>query len=113
MSSGMASPPPGLDDYRSLVIAGVIDREAPIRFGYTKPITGVYSPGDDIAVSFNEEINCQTPFTFTVDFSLVHSSTKLPLNIIDPIRTVCEGSSLHFAFSPSAPVRINMTTIYN
>ncbi len=104
VSSGMASPPPGLDDYRSLVITGSIDRELPIRFGYTKPVTGLYAPGDDIGVSFNEEINCKTPFTFTVDFSLMDSDTKLPIIVIDPLNIVCDGHDINIAFSTSAPV---------
>ena len=104
VSSGMASPPPGLDDYRSLVIAGSIDRKLPIRFGYTKPVSGLYVPGDDIGVSFNEEINCKTPFTFTIDFSLVNGDTNTPINIIDPLNIVCDGRDITLAFSASAPV---------
>jgi hypothetical protein len=100
----MASPPPGLDDYRSLVITGSIDRELPIRFGHTKPTTGVYAPGDDIGVSFNEEINCKTPFTFTFDFDLMDSQTNAAINVIDPINVVCDGHDLNFAFSTSLPV---------
>jgi hypothetical protein len=104
VSSGMASPPPGLDDYRSLVIAGSIDRDLPIRFGYTKPVTGIYTPGDDITVSFNEDINCKTPFTFTIDFELMSSKTNEKINVIDPMNVVCYERDLILAFSTSLPV---------
>jgi hypothetical protein len=104
VSSGMASPPPGLDDYRSLVIAGSIDRELPIRFGYTKPTSGIYAPGDDISIAFNEEIDCKTPFTFTIDFNMMDSKTNDKINVIDPINVVCDGREINFAFSTSLPV---------
>ncbi len=102
-SSGMAFPPPGLDDYRSLVISGSIDRESPSKFGYTKPTTGVYALGDDIGVSFSEEINCKAPFTFTVEYSILNAANS-PVVIVSPLNIVCDGYSISLAFSTSALV---------
>ena len=104
VSSGMASPPPGLDDYRSLVITGTIDRVAPVRFGYAKPVVGRYFPGDDISIAFNEEINCNAPFTFRYIARFLNTTSNTLKSIIDPFVVNCEGRELQFAFSTKIPV---------
>jgi len=106
VSSGMTSPPPGLDDYRSLAITGSIDRVAPVRFGYAKPVVGSYSPGDDISIAFNEEINCRAPFTFRYLARFLNTTSNTLKSIIDPFVVNCEGRELQFAFSTKIPVKI-------
>ncbi len=100
----MTSPPPGLDDYRSAAIAGVIDRVAPVRFGFAKPVVGRYSPGDEISIAFNEDINCNAPFTFKYDVKFFNTTSKTFRTVVNPLVVSCEGRELQFAFSSRLPV---------
>ena len=100
----MAVPPPGLDDYRSAILGGVIDRSPPVRFGAIQPFTQTYNPGDAISVGFNEAINCNNPFTFNVYFDLTDTATNKSIILIDPILYECEGHEVKIDFSPVASV---------
>lgn len=48
----------GLNPGISKVVKGKIEREPPEIFGTPEPADGVYSAGDEISVTFNEEIRC-------------------------------------------------------
>jgi hypothetical protein len=104
VSSGMAFPPPGLDDYRSPAITGVIDRSAPVQFGPAQPLTTKYSLGDDISISFNEEIDCAMPFKFDVQFALVDINTNASASIPDGFVVSCKKYVIMIALSTSAAV---------
>jgi hypothetical protein len=108
VSSGMASAPPGLDNYRSAIIPGSIDRTVPVQFGAAKPLTTDYQPGDEISVSFNEDINCNPPFVFDVYFDLFETTTNQTLVVIDPIVIDCDQRTINIAFSPSANVSLRL-----
>lgn len=36
----------------------LLDRERPVQFGSVSPIDGIYRPGQKLAISFNEELDC-------------------------------------------------------
>lgn len=53
------SPPDGVNEGLSETISGTMDRKAPRRFGLTsEPADGVYSPGDEMSVTFDESLVC-------------------------------------------------------
>ncbi|EGD74967.1 hypothetical protein PTSG_07192 [Salpingoeca rosetta] len=58
--------PDGIDENLSLVALGVVDREAPVVLGYPEPADGQYQPGDDMAVEFDEPLQCTKPHFFRV-----------------------------------------------
>jgi hypothetical protein len=67
-------------------------------------LTTDYHPGDEIAISFNEDINCNPPFVFDVFFDLYDTTVNRTLVVIDPIVIDCHERTINIAFSPSANV---------
>ena len=66
-SSGLSFPPPGIDSYESASIFGVINRVAEHVVAIaTQPQNGIYLSGDEISVTFNQPINCDTPRWFNL-----------------------------------------------
>ena len=48
---------PGVDSFISSSISGVVARKAPFKFGLgVKPSNGLYLPGDEISVTFDEPV---------------------------------------------------------
>ncbi len=107
VSSGMTSAPPGLDNYRSVIVPGSIDRTVPVQFGAAKPLTTDYYPGEEISVSFNDDINCNQHFVFDVYFDLFDTAVNKTLVVIEPIVINCDQRIINIAFSPSANVSSN------
>ena len=64
-------PPEGINQARSTVLTGLIDRTAPKMFSNSpEPSDGMFSAGDKIAVELTESIECSRPFSFDVTVSL-------------------------------------------
>lgn len=60
--STLSDPPAGLDEAVSQVVVGAMDRIAPRRFGLvSEPADGVYAPGDEISIVFDEQIVSSSP----------------------------------------------------
>ena len=66
-ASGLSFPPPGIDTYESAPIFGVINRVADhmVVIG-TQPQNGIYLSGDEISITFNLPVNCDTPRWFNL-----------------------------------------------
>ena len=62
-----------------------MDRKVPFLYGYVEPIDGVWTPGDEISVTFDEPINCQQPYTFQVKI-LMSNRGKTPLRPRGPVQ---------------------------
>lgn len=58
---------------------GIIDRTAPTVFGHPQPADGSYDSGDEISITFNENIDCATATSENV--TLVHVSDGSAINI--------------------------------
>ncbi len=58
---------------------GMIDRTAPTVFGNPEPADGSYDSGDEISITFSEDINCATATLGNV--TLVHLSDGSAINI--------------------------------
>ena len=66
---------PGVDEFYSHPIPGIIDQHAPSVFD-TIPIT--YSPGNEISATFSENVDCSMPYVFSaeVDLSFTDQTTN-------------------------------------
>ena len=78
-ASGLSFPPPGIDTYESQTISGVVHRIADHSVAISaQPQNGVYLHGDEISVTFNLPVNCDTPRWFNVVLWLNDSSLVTP-----------------------------------
>ncbi|EGD80412.1 hypothetical protein PTSG_11057 [Salpingoeca rosetta] len=80
--------PDGIDEQYSSTATGVIDRSAPQVLGYPEPADGEYSPGDEIAFEFDEDVQCAKPFWFEVQMT-IDGLDEVFAN--DDMVMVCEG----------------------
>jgi len=55
---------PGLDEAFSPVLTGTLDRQVPRQFGVSEPSNGLYFPGSEMSVTFDEQIRCTQPYHF-------------------------------------------------
>jgi hypothetical protein len=90
-------PQPGVDFDTSVEITGRIDREPPQQFGVMEPADGIYRPGSEISVTYQEPLFCIQPFPFEVELTIdgingvFHSRDN---NMV----IVCEGRKLGVSF---------------
>ena len=78
-ASGLSFPPPGIDTYESQTISGVVHRVADHVVAISaQPQNGVYLHGDEISVTFNLPVNCDTPHWFKVALLLNESTIVTP-----------------------------------
>jgi hypothetical protein len=75
--TGDANDKPGYSE----VIKGRIDREKPKLLGVPEPSDGVYHVGDEISITFNQEINCQDFIQNPLNARLYKAST--PNNLLN------------------------------
>ena len=105
-------PPEGINQARSTVIVGLVDRVPPKMFSHgAEPSDGVFNAGDTIAVELTEDIDCSRPFSFNVVVAL-GSRMIVRTNALD---IVCEGRMLEislvnrFSASTLAGSSVNVT----
>lgn len=130
-ASLLTDPPAGMDEAVSEVVVGVMDRVAPRRFGlYSEPADGIYAPGDEISVTFDEPIvscsafegclsnsaawlsslscirslpvqDCRQPYNFFVDMSLMQARGRTMEFDEDQVQIVCHDKKLAIEFAPT------------
>lgn len=76
----------------SLSSFGKIDRERPVPFGTPEPADSILSKGEDIILTFNEEMECQSIIPGTVKLRVLNPIN--PGDTLVVVQTVCDGSSL-------------------
>lgn len=94
--SPSGSDAPGMEEYQSKVITGLIDRVSPAQFGGVEPINGKYFPGATVAVSFSEKVQCSAPFRFMVDL-VVQGVTQIFNK--NNMLIVCEQRKISITFT--------------
>lgn len=75
----------------SLNTTGRIDRTSPVVFGTPEPADSLLSMGDNIAISFNEGIDCQSIDEGDITLTIVPGDTLVP------IQTTCDGTTIIIA----------------
>lgn len=86
-------------------IHGLIDRAPPVKFGQgLLPANDKYLLGDEISATFNEDISCAKPYTFTVSM-LLGTNPAQTLGGSD-LSLYCEGRKIFIEVSSSAYVQV-------
>ena len=97
---------PGADSFVSKPVNGLVDRTAPTKFGQgSLPSNNAYFPGDEISISFNEEIDCSKPYNFLVQLKL----STIPSKTLTPttgLAVICKFNKLTFDFTSSAGISV-------
>jgi hypothetical protein len=95
----------GLDSFVSSSIHGLIDRAAPVKFGQgLLPANDKYLLGNEISATFNEDIGCNKPYTFTVSI-LLGTNPAQTLGGSD-LSLYCEGRKIFIEVSSTALVQV-------
>ncbi|NOZ08123.1 MAG: T9SS type A sorting domain-containing protein, partial [FCB group bacterium] len=70
----------GLVPGTSNIVSGIIDRSAPELLGNPAPVNGILGPDDDIAIIFNEDIQCGAINVGAGDITLTNTVTGNPID---------------------------------
>lgn len=62
-------------------LTGIIDREAPILFGLPKPTSGTYANGDEISMSYTENITTSDLNTNKVKMTRLSNGADIPVQV--------------------------------
>ncbi|AWV96955.1 3-coathanger stack domain-containing protein [Arcticibacterium luteifluviistationis] len=71
----------GLQTIISQRATGVIDRKPPLAFGAPQPLDDIYSLGDEISHSFNENLSCNSISAFNFSFKRLSNDATVPAEI--------------------------------
>lgn len=92
-----ANAPEGMDSRNSEIITGIIDRRPPQRFSEVpEPADGFFSPGDEISVEFDEELNCRPPLPIVL--TMVIGENKFVFHETD-VLIVCSGRKVSISLA--------------
>ena len=101
----------GINGMHTMPIRGWMDRRGPRLFGReVHPADELHSAEDPISATFDEELDCGLPYTFTVTMKIgwiIFHTNEIPV--------FCEGRTIHLELPPTLPLtkvfgqRINVT----
>jgi hypothetical protein len=73
-----------------------VDRTPPRPFGTgVEPADKLWWPGDEISMTFTEDVQCDRPFRFGSSIEV----GGVRINITNPVDVICESTKVRFAFS--------------
>lgn len=82
----MSNAPEDYNERATPILSGIIDRRAPRQFSlFPNPASGTYAAGDDISLEFNEELDCNRPFSVDMTVGDLELSER-------ELDIKCEGS---------------------
>mmetsp|Transcript_46489 Transcript_46489/g.140840 ORF Transcript_46489/g.140840 Transcript_46489/m.140840 type:complete len:2055 (-) Transcript_46489:76-6240(-) len=91
--------PGPVGSFSSTFVTGRVDRVEPRIFGsFAEPADGIWSPGDKIAVRFNENIDCRPPYTFNAHVVIKDDDSQVVVNN-DQLDLKCDDDTVEVAFS--------------
>ncbi len=70
----------GLVPGTSNIVSGIIDRNPPELLGNPAPVNGILGPDDDIAITFNEDLQCGAINVGAGDITLMNTVTGNPID---------------------------------
>jgi hypothetical protein len=78
------------------IVPGRIDRTPPRPFGTgAEPADKLWWPGDEISMTFTEDVQCDRPFRFATTIEV----DGVRANVSNPVDVICEKTKVRFAFS--------------
>eukprot|EP01124_Arcella_intermedia_P015690 TRINITY_DN22264_c0_g1_i1.p1 TRINITY_DN22264_c0_g1~~TRINITY_DN22264_c0_g1_i1.p1 ORF type:complete len:2435 (+),score=486.95 TRINITY_DN22264_c0_g1_i1:82-7386(+) len=76
---------------------GLVDRQPPVLFGlFPEPSDGIFTPGDEISLTFTEPIDCTLPYPFST-YALIDTS-RIDISS-NTLSMICKEGKIVFAFS--------------
>ncbi len=105
-------------------LTGIIDREAPILFGHPKPTNGIYANGDEISMSYTENIGTTNLNIDKVRMTRLSNGADIPVQVsgyqnklmIMPlvnINTFASGEAIRVITKNIADVYGNTSTVFD
>ena len=101
----------GINGVRTAPIRGWMDRRGPQIFGRElHPTDELYSVGDDISATFDEEIDYEPPFSFTVIMKTIPTPAVgyITNRTTNQIPVVCEGRTIRMEL----PTNMSLDAMY-
>ena len=92
--------PPALNRFISDSVIGLVDRAPPVVMGVPQPSVNLF-PGDELAVHFTEEIECELPYLFkiTIEVSELGVVFTKDLSDRDDLYVVCSDNVISIQFN--------------
>ena len=99
---------PGEDSFISPSVFGLIDRTPPAQFGQgLRPSNNFYFPGDEISVTFNEQIDCSRPYNFMASLSIPRTKAAPAKSLAAPLlNAFCNENKISFEFTSSSGIAV-------
>ncbi len=101
----------GVDSFFSPPLHGRIDRTPPEKFGQgLLPANGKYLPGDEISVTFTENIDCHEPFTFSVTMTVETNPVQVLQGSDLPL--YCDGNKIVVEISSASSFTVGCHSLF-
>ena len=101
-ASAINPAPDGLVMYNSPILTGRIDRQLPRQFSrVARPSSGSLRLGDEISVTFDEDINCAKPYGFQVSMTVGYGTQVTQEFTKDQLVLMCEQRTIYVEFAPT------------